>query len=62
MVFFYVENAGISVTNPDDINKIIKQLHQNWFELQKEGTFSEFIGIELEEKDDWFIAYSKRCN
>ena len=48
MLICYVDDTGIAAKDPKDIDKLIASLRAKGFELTKEGTFSEFLGIKFE--------------
>jgi hypothetical protein len=49
MIVLYVDDAGIAVPTIELIDKFINGLKAKGFELTKEGSFSEFLGIKFEE-------------
>ena len=52
MVVLYVDDAGIAAKNPEDIDKLVKQLEEKQFSLTKEGSFEEFLGIQFDKSDE----------
>ena len=51
LVVLYVDDAGIAAKNPSDIDKLIHMLQQKGFDLTREGSFAEFLGIKFEQAD-----------
>jgi hypothetical protein len=49
MIVLYVDDAGIVVSMIELINEFIDGLKAKGFELTKEESFSEFLGIKFEE-------------
>jgi hypothetical protein len=49
MIVLYVDDAGIVAPTVELINAFIDGLKAKEFELTKEGSFSEFLGITFEE-------------
>jgi hypothetical protein len=49
MIVLYVDDAGIAAPMIELINEFIDGLKAKGFELTKEGSFSEFLGIKFEE-------------
>ncbi len=49
MIVLYVDDAGITVPMTELIDEFINGLKAKGFELTKEGSFSEFLGIKFEE-------------
>ena len=49
LVVLYVDDAGIAVPNMRMIDDFVQSLKKKGFELTKEGSFSEFLGIKFEE-------------
>ena len=52
LVIVYVDDVGVAAPNPDLIDKFVMDLKQQGFELTKEGSFSEYLGIKFEENPD----------
>jgi hypothetical protein len=48
MLAVYVDDVGISAKREEDVNDMVKKLRKKGFELTREGTFSEFLGIKFE--------------
>jgi hypothetical protein len=48
----YVDDIGISAKQQEDIDEMVARLQKKGFELTREGTFSEFLGIKLEKNPD----------
>jgi hypothetical protein len=49
MIVLYVDEAGITALTIELIDEFINGLKAKGFELTKEGSFSEFLGIKFEE-------------
>jgi hypothetical protein len=49
MIVLYVDDAGIAAPTIELIDEFINGLKAKGFELTKEGSFSEFLGIKFEE-------------
>ena len=60
IVVLYVDDAGIGAADPKDIDRLVTQLRDLGFELQKEGDFSEFLGIKFEHNKDGSIELTQR--
>jgi hypothetical protein len=52
MIVVYVDDAGIAARSEEEIDSFIESMRKQGFELKKEGTFNEFLGIKLERSDD----------
>jgi hypothetical protein len=48
IVVVYCDDCGIGCKNPNDAEKLIKDLQGKGFNLTREGTFTEFLGIKFE--------------
>jgi hypothetical protein len=60
MIVFYVDDAGIAAPKEADVDALVKRLRAKGFELTKEGTFSEFLGIKFDNRDDGSIEMTQR--
>ena len=47
MIVCYVDDAGIAASNVRLIDELIKNLTDLGFELTREGSFTEFLGIKF---------------
>ena len=56
MVIVYVDDAGIACKESDDIDKLIQRLEGAGFSLTKEGSFTEYLGIQYSKDDDGNIV------
>ena len=45
MVVLYVDDSGIAAKDPKDIDALIQALEDKGFQLTREGSFAEFLGI-----------------
>ena len=52
LVIVYVDDVGVAAPNPNLIDKFVTDLKQRGFELTKEGSFSEYLGIKFEENSE----------
>ena len=52
LVIVYVDDVGVTTPNHDLIDKFVIDLKECGFELTKEGSFSEYLGIKFEENPD----------
>jgi hypothetical protein len=48
MLVVYVNDVGISAKRKQDVNEMVERLRKKGFELTREGSFSEFLGIKFE--------------
>jgi hypothetical protein len=55
LIVCYVDDAGIGAANERDIDGLIAELLAKGFELKKEGSFAEFLGIKIRYMDDTVI-------
>ena len=51
MVVLYVDDSGIAAKDPKDIDALIQALEDKGFQLTREGSFAEFLGIKFEQAD-----------
>jgi len=58
-VIIYVDDCGISAKTTELIDELIEQLRGKGFKLTKEGTFSEFLGIQYSSDSDGNIHLSQ---
>ena len=49
IVVLYVDDAGIAYQDENTLNELLARLKTNGFDLTKEGTFSEYLGIQYDE-------------
>ena len=47
LIVLYVDDAGVCAKNEHDIDELICRLTKRGFELTREGSFSEFLGIKF---------------
>jgi hypothetical protein len=47
LIVLYVDDAGLAVKNPDDIDKLLNSLRAKGFEMTRESSFAEFLGIKF---------------
>jgi predicted RNA binding protein YcfA (HicA-like mRNA interferase family) len=48
MLVVYVDNVGIAAKMPEDVDDLIKRLRNQGFQLTRESSFLEFLGIKFE--------------
>jgi hypothetical protein len=61
LVVVYCDDCGIGCKNPDDAEQLIKDLTDKGFNLTREGTFTEFLGIKFEkDKDNGTITLTQK--
>jgi hypothetical protein len=48
MLVVYVDDVGISAKRKEDVDEMVARLRKKGFELTREGSFSEFLGIKFE--------------
>jgi predicted RNA binding protein YcfA (HicA-like mRNA interferase family) len=48
MLVVYVDDVGIAAKRAKDVNTLIERLTMQGFQLTREGSFSEFLGIKFE--------------
>jgi hypothetical protein len=56
IVISFVDDLGIQAPNQSIIDEFIKALEDKGFELTREGTFSEYLGIQYEQREDGSIV------
>jgi hypothetical protein len=52
MLVVYVDDVGIAAKRKQDVDEMVERLRKKGFELTREGTFSEFLGIKFEHNPD----------
>jgi hypothetical protein len=52
MLVVYVDDVGMSAKLKQDVDEMVTRLHEKGFELTREGSFSEFLGIKFEKNAD----------
>ena len=60
LIVIYVDDCGIGAADPNDIDRLVDDLHHLGFELTREGDFSEFLGIKLQKRGDGSIVLNQR--
>jgi hypothetical protein len=61
LIVVYCDDCGIGCKNPDDAEQLIKDLTNKGFNLTREGTFTEFLGIKFEkDKDNGTITLTQK--
>jgi hypothetical protein len=48
MLVVYVDDVGIAAKRPEDVDKVVKRLELQGFQLTRKGSLSEFFGIKFE--------------
>ena len=51
IVFLYVDDCGVCAPNTQLIDDLVERLNKKGFELTKEGSFSEYLGIKFHRDD-----------
>ena len=52
MLVVYVDDVGISAKRMEDVDEMVERLRKQGFELTREGSFSEFLGIKFEKNSE----------
>ena len=61
MLGVYVEDAGISSKRKQDVDEMVERSRKQGFEMtREEGSFSEFLGIKLENMLDGAINMTQK--
>ena len=60
MIVIYVDDCGIGASNPTYIDKLVEDLQKLGFELTREESFSEFLGIKLKKRHDGSIELTQK--
>ena len=60
MLVQYVDDMGISASNPQEIDQFVQDLRDMGLVLTKEESFSEFLGIKFEEQPDGSIQMTQK--
>jgi hypothetical protein len=61
LVVLYVDDAGIAAPDPKYIDEFIAELRRRKFDLTKEGSFTEFLGIKFtEDKEAGTITLTQK--
>jgi Reverse transcriptase (RNA-dependent DNA polymerase) len=60
MIIIYVDDAGISAKHECDIDHLIEDLTGLGFELKKEGSFVEFLGIKFTRHTDGSVELTQK--
>jgi len=60
MMVIYVDDCGIGAANSTDIDKLVDDLQKLGFELTREESFSEFLGIKMEKQPDGSIELTQK--
>ena len=56
---FFCDDAGVAAKSESVIDKLVSELVEKGFELTREATFSEFLGIKYEELSDGAISMTQ---
>jgi hypothetical protein len=59
IIVLYVDDAGIGAKEEATIDKLVKDLRDLGFELTKEGSFTEFLGIQMKHRPDGTIELTQ---
>ena len=60
MLVVYVDDVGISAKRKEDVDAMVQRLKKKGFELTREGSFSEFLGIKFEKLADGSINMTQK--
>jgi hypothetical protein len=60
MLVVYVDDVGISAKRKEDVDEMVSRLRKKGFELTREGSFSEFLGIKFEKLADGSINMTQK--
>ena len=52
MIVVYVDDCGISTDKPEKVDELVAQLRAKGFDLEIEGNFETFLGVEIRKLDD----------
>jgi hypothetical protein len=47
LIVLYVNDAGLAVKNPNDVDKLLNNLQAKGFEMTRESSFAEFLASNL---------------
>ena len=59
LIIIYVDDIGIGAKAMKTIDDIVRQLRQGGFDLKKDSTFEEYLGIQFDRKQDGSILMSQ---
>ena len=59
MLVIFVDDCGLSVSDPTKIDWFVNELRKRGFELQVEGDFTAFLGVGIERLPDGRIHMSQ---
>ena len=59
IIICYVDDLGIQAPTQKDIDELIKNLMAKGFSLTREGSFSEYLGIQYQELNDGSISMTQ---
>jgi hypothetical protein len=59
IIVLYVDDAGIGAKEEATIDKLVQDLRDLGFELTKEGSFTEFLGIQMKNRPDGTIELTQ---
>ena len=60
LIILCVDNAGIAAPNEESINKPVKELWDEGFDLEMEGDFTKCLGIGVEHRDDRSVCMTQK--
>ena len=60
IVVLYVDDAGIAAAEESTIDKIVSDIREKGFELTKEGSFSEFLGIKITKLENGALELTQK--
>ena len=59
LIILHVDDAGIAAPNKESINKLVKELQDEEFDLEMEGDFTKHLGIGMEHRDDGRVCMTQ---
>jgi hypothetical protein len=60
MIVVYCDDCGIASKETKEIDNLIKDFERRGFQLTREGSFSEFLGIKFEKGDNGAISMTQK--
>ncbi len=60
MLVVYVDDVGIAAKRQEDVDAMVARLRKKGFELTREGSFSEFLGIKFDKLADGSINMTQK--
>ena len=60
LIILCVDDARIAAPNEESINKLVKELRDEGFDLKMEGDFAKHLGIGMEHRDDGSVCMTQK--